>query len=309
MGRLVAPAQLEVVSEAEHAGLGRHGPAGESLRVVLDDGRALAVRRWPGSGTPVVLLHGLFDCGLGWKGVAASTPRPCVAIDLPGFGESAMPESSQLGSYARDILDVLDAVGVGSFSLVGHSFGGGVAAALAELAPERTLNLTLMAPSGFSPVAMAGMLGNRLTSRVVRRALPLALANPVSAVGLYMLMVSNGHTPDPELLKRVMRRAFNAAPGAAAANETIVAAGKDPDGFAHRRVAYDGTVSVLWGKRDVLVPASHFRAVRAALPQATFTFWDGMGHHPQRERPEQLNAYLQESTLIERPLASAKVAA
>ena len=38
--------------------------------VALPDGRRLSLECWPGEGAPLVLLHGLMDCGLGWKHLA-----------------------------------------------------------------------------------------------------------------------------------------------------------------------------------------------------------------------------------------------
>ena len=268
--------------------------------VKLPDGRGLAGRRWPGTGTgtgtPIVALHGLFDCSLGWKHFAAATKRPCIAFDLPGFGRSAMPAENRFGSYADDILGGLDGLGVQSFSLVGHSLGGAVAAELSERAGRRALNLTLLAPAGFGPVPVAELLAGNPVGRLVRLGVPLALSNPLSAAGIYMAVVSHGRPPERQLLGRVIRRAFTTAPGALAANGAIVAAARDPDGFVHRSVRYDGPVSVLWGAGDALMPVSHATRLCEALPQAKLTIWDGMGHHPQRERPEQLNEYLAATT-------------
>ena len=115
----------------------RHDPGGLAGVVELPGGRLLASRRWPGIGAPIVAMHGLFDCSLGWKHFAAATSRPCIAFDLPGFGRSAPPANNRFGSYAEDILYGLDILGVGSFSLLGHSLGGAVAARLSERACER----------------------------------------------------------------------------------------------------------------------------------------------------------------------------
>jgi pimeloyl-ACP methyl ester carboxylesterase len=207
-----------------------------------------------------------------------------------------MPAENRFASYAQDILCGLDILGVESFSLVGHSLGGPVAAELAEQASDRTLNLTLLAPGGFGPVPLAELLAGSALGRLARLGAPLAMANPLSAAGIYMAVVSHGHLPDRQLLARVMRRAFSTASGAVAANEAIVAAARDPDGFVHRSVRYAGPVSVLWGTSDVLIPVSHAARVCEALPQAKLTVWEGMGHHPQRERPEQLNDYLAAAT-------------
>lgn len=276
----------------------RRDPDGRASGVELPDGRVLAIRRWPGRGPPVVALHGLFDCSLGWKHFGSATRRTCIAFDLPGFGRSAMPAENRFASYASDILSALDILGVESFSLVGHSLGGAVAAELSEQAGGRTLNLTLLSPAGFGTVPLAELLAGTALGRLVRLGVPLALSNPLSAAGIYMAVVSRGRPPERQLLGRVMRRAFTTAPGALAANNALVAAARDPNGYVHRRVRYDGPVSVLWGAADVLMPIAHAARVREAIPQAKLTVWKGMGHHPQRERPRQLNKYLAAATRV-----------
>ena len=69
----------------------------------LRDGRSLSARLWPGSGEPLVLLHGLLDCRQGWEPLAASTRRPCIAFDLPGFGRSDLPSRPRISAYAEDV--------------------------------------------------------------------------------------------------------------------------------------------------------------------------------------------------------------
>jgi pimeloyl-ACP methyl ester carboxylesterase len=57
------------------------------------------------------------------------------------------------------VLDALDQVGVDRFLAVGHSLGGGVAAAMADRAPTRVAGLVLTAPVGFGRVPAAPALG------------------------------------------------------------------------------------------------------------------------------------------------------
>ena len=80
----------------------------------------------------------------------------------------------------------------------------------------------------FGVVPAAEFVQRQLLGAIVRRGLPLALSNPLSAAGIYMLTVSGGRLPDRKLLKRFGRRALSPAPGALAANEAIVRAGIHP---------------------------------------------------------------------------------
>jgi pimeloyl-ACP methyl ester carboxylesterase len=83
--------------------------------------------------------------------------------------------------------------------------------------------------------------------------------------------------------------------------EAISAAGHSKHGFARRRLDFDGPVAALWGEHDALVNPAHRHALRRGLPQAHVEVWEGMGHHPQRERPAQLAAFIEEHAAQERP--------
>src|SRR5262249_26384896 len=100
--------------------------------VRLAEGRRLRVRSWPGDGRPLVLLHGLVDDPEGWNGLAMDTHRPCIAIDMPGFGGSDLPRWPRISAYAEDVAAGLNRLGIDACTLVGHSLGGAVATAVAE---------------------------------------------------------------------------------------------------------------------------------------------------------------------------------
>jgi pimeloyl-ACP methyl ester carboxylesterase len=128
---------------------------------------------------------------------------------------------------------------------------------------------------------------------LVRHGLPLALSNPVSALGVYMAVIGNGHRPDPELVERLRHNAYRWAPGAACANEAITASGLSDRAFYRRQLDYHGSVLALWGDRDRLVPPAHSDGVMTAFPQAQVSVWKRMGHHPQRERPSELARFIE----------------
>jgi pimeloyl-ACP methyl ester carboxylesterase len=261
--------------------------------VALPDGRRVSVECWPGHGAPLVLLHGLLDCAVGWRGLAAVMRRPCFAVDLPGFGDSDPPTRNRVSAYAEDVQAALAALDVHDFTLVGHSLGGAVAAGLAERLRDEVAALVLIAPVGFGRIHLAEAIQLPGVRSVIRHALPLALANPVTALGVYMAVVGNGHLPDPDLAERLRKNAFRWAPGAACANEAITASGLSPSAFYRRRLEYGGPVLALWGDRDRLVPLGHRHGVLTAFPKAQVSVWKKMGHHPQRERPSELAHFIE----------------
>ena len=252
----------------------------------------IRAREYGGDGTPVVYLHGLLDSSDGWHEVATRSDRPSFAIDLPGFGGSTCPRYERIASYARDVGRALDELGVERFTLVGHSFGGAVATALTEQRPDQIAALALVAPAGFGRIALAELAARPLVSHAFQATLPLALVNPLAMGAIYSFWVANGLRADDDLISRCRRQAFKVVPGARQAVRTIVRCGIDESAFFRREIAYDGTVVGLWGTRDRLVPVRHAQRMLRPFPHADVQIWEGMGHHPQRERPGQFCALI-----------------
>ena len=260
--------------------------------VRLAEGRRLRVRRWPGEGQPLVLLHGLLDDSEGWTALAMDTHRPCIAIDLPGFGGSELPLRPRISAYAEDVAAGLKGLGIDDCTLVGHSLGGAVATAVAER-QDGVHALVLLAPAGFGPIRLAEAFALPGVRDIAQLMLPLALVSPLLVTAGYTTFVAHGRLPSRDLTERLRRRAFQSAPGVRTAVSAIAAAGRSKRGFHRRPIAFDGPVAALWGERDALVPLSHARAVKAALPQTHVETWARMGHHPQRERPAQLSRFIE----------------
>ena len=107
------------------------------------NGATLHVAR-AGRGVPLVLLHGWPEFWLTWEPVMTRLAGrfQVVAPDLRGFGDSDKP-AGPFGpeDQARDILAVLDALGLDRVGLVGHDIGGAVMQSLARMAPERLIGL------------------------------------------------------------------------------------------------------------------------------------------------------------------------
>jgi pimeloyl-ACP methyl ester carboxylesterase len=260
--------------------------------VVLSGGRHLRVRTWPGAGKPLVLLHGLLDDSEGWMGLARDTTRPCHAIDLPGFGGSDLPTRPRISAYAEAVAEGLQRMQLDGCVLVGHSLGGAVATAVAERSPVVDA-LALLAPAGYGHIRLSELISLPGVIDVAEMALPFALINPLTATAGYTTFVAHRRLPSADLLGRLRRRAFQSGPGVRAATTAIAAAGRSPRAFHRRPVAFDGPVAALWGENDALVPTKHAEALKRSLPQAHVEVWAGMGHHPQRERPADLAAFVE----------------
>ncbi|HEY8546146.1 MAG TPA: alpha/beta hydrolase [Acidimicrobiales bacterium] len=136
---------------AEEAGLpfdAAAPPAVERVWVDVGGGRELSAIVW-GDGPPeLVLLHGGAQNAHTWDTVAlALRPRSLVAIDLPGHGHSAdarATDGSSAVAAAEDVAPVIRTLAPDATAVVGMSFGGLTAIALAGLAPELVRSLGLV---------------------------------------------------------------------------------------------------------------------------------------------------------------------
>jgi pimeloyl-ACP methyl ester carboxylesterase len=111
------------------------------------------------SGQPVlVFLHYFGGSAQTWQPVInrLSSSCRCVAIDLAGFGHSTAPTHTPTVEENRDdVLQTLESLQLSSYVLVGHSFGGKIALAIAALQPAGLQSLVLLAPSPPTPEPMS----------------------------------------------------------------------------------------------------------------------------------------------------------
>jgi len=97
-----------------------------------------------GQGDSIVLLHGWGTSSQSLAGVAAclAPVSRVLSVDLPGFGWSQAPAAAWgTADYADHVRQLLDAIGVATAVLLGHSFGGRVAIQLASHHPHRVSRL------------------------------------------------------------------------------------------------------------------------------------------------------------------------
>jgi len=105
-----------------------------------------------GAGAPLVLLHGIGMDRRAWDPVVPALARDfdVIAVDLPGFGESA-PGRADPASLAEAVAGLLTDLGVTSPHVAGNSLGGWVALELAALEPAGlgpVASLTVLSPAG-----------------------------------------------------------------------------------------------------------------------------------------------------------------
>ena len=97
----------------------------------------------------IVCIHGVGQHGGVFSELGehlAERGQAVTAVDLRGHGDSGREPPWNVERHLQDLLETLDSLGIRRAALVGHSFGGRVAAALAVALVERTRCLILLEP-------------------------------------------------------------------------------------------------------------------------------------------------------------------
>jgi pimeloyl-ACP methyl ester carboxylesterase len=247
-----------------------------------------------GSGDPLLLVHGLGTSRGVWRTAASELDRSwrVLAPDLPGFGESAPVDGGFRLDDAADAVAALVAEhGGGRVDVVGHSLGGAVTIRLASRHPTLVRRLVLFAPAGLAP--RPGLLATALSAGAppflaARR----LIGRPLAGVRMARRAVLFGAVHDAgRLSSEDARELLNASRGARslrpAARAAIVADVRD------ELDALDCPLGLLWGERDLVVPArvrEELARRRSDLPVETIP---GAGHVAQAERPNEFVAALE----------------
>lgn len=108
-----------------------------------------------GSGEPVLLIHGSGPGVTAWANWRLVLPelgksRRVIAPDMVGFGYTERPAGIEYGvdGWVDHAIGLLDALGIEQTDLIGNSFGGAIALALAIRHPQRVRKLVLMGSVG-----------------------------------------------------------------------------------------------------------------------------------------------------------------
>jgi len=291
-----------------------HRPAGRFVPVA--GGRLHVVELsppHPAAGPPVVLLHGasgnLEDERL-TLGNALATRRRVILIDRPGHAFSDRPGGSADASPGRQaalIAQALRELGIARAIILGHSWAGALAAALALDHPERVGGLVLLAPVThpwpggifwYNRVAITPVIGPLFVHAL---ALPLGLL----LIGRAIANVFAPQRPPPDYLRRTASRLV-LRPAEFMANAQDLAVLK---AFVTAQVpryrAITAPTAVISGDRDTVVSIDiHARAVAALIPGATLIVLQGVGHMPQHAAADAIIAAIDE---LDHVIASPRV--
>ena len=270
------------IDEAPEAFLARLGAAARRAETPCGEG-AMIWHAW-GMGEPLVLLHGGSGSWRHWaRNVGPlSAGRHVLCPDLPGLGESAMPEAGDPAGLAALVRDgITRLLGLGTrYDLCGFSFGAMLAGHIAAQAGEELRSVTLVG---------AGALGlkRQVTELVKVRSLDGAARIDAHRHNLAALMFADPGQIDALALAiqewNTARAQFKSR-GFATTTSLL-------DAIARSRAP----VALLYGERDAIAWPEvelRFAALRHVQPEAWTGIIPGAGHWVAYEAAEAFNAVL-----------------
>ncbi|MGB9753071.1 MAG: alpha/beta hydrolase [Roseiflexus castenholzii] len=265
--------------------------------------------RAAGHGPPLILLHGWAASSRYWliTLAALSADFRVYALDLPGFGDSpALPEPGTVARQAQTVLEFADALGLATFDINGHSYGGAVAVALAAAQPQRVRRLVITA---------LGVIGDefeRLIFATARTPLDLTLRLGYPWLNLIAPWVELWRPfatallcipPLPQMMaarfiENGLREKWMLQEGIVdltkmdlRAHLMAMASVGDPQVFDAFRAAPQPTL-LIGGVGDKIMPPEALRAAAQTMRQARLAFIEQCGHIPMIEQPEAYHAAL-----------------
>jgi pimeloyl-ACP methyl ester carboxylesterase len=252
--------------------------------------------RVAGSGPALLLIHGVGANSTTWEPVHAKLAQrfTVIAPDLLGHGESDKPRADySLAAFANGMRDLLAALDIDRVTVVGHSFGGGVAMQFAYQYPQLVERIVLVSSGG--------------VGKDVSLALRLA-ALPMGSDALAMLRVP-GALPAVRLFGRAVGTVLGSTkfgrdvadigdllgnllePGALSAFARTLRSVVDGSGqfvtmLDRSYLMQSMPVQLIWGEEDLVIPVEHARMAHEAMPDSRLEIFEKSGHMPFRDHPD-----------------------
>lgn len=250
------------------------------------DSRVYVVEAGRPNGPPVLLVHGLGQSGYQdwWEVIQAlETEYHVIAMDLPGFARSSMPDGEfSPARYARFLDWLIQRLELSEVNLVGHSLGAAIALYHAGEYPSRVTNVVLIDAAGV--LQRVAFLQEVAEVQVENYKLP-------SLIDEYKKHLFNwgGRLAEQFMIQsqvdvtRILRRSdsnwnvlLSDQPNINAAVSLL-----DTD-FSRVLSRFDRPVTIIWGGLDGVTPIRTGHLLHGRLPTSALHVIEGAGHAPMR---------------------------
>jgi len=238
-----------------------------------------------GSGPPLVLVHGYLGGSAQWHDQidAFSTTHDVIAPALPGFGQAAhLPGPARIADFADAVIGCLDRLGIGRFTLLGHSMGGMI---VQDIAARHGARLKALVLYGTGPL---GLMPDRFEPIETSMARLAAEGVPATADRISATWFRDGAAAPGYPATRDIARLAN--PQAA---QNALMAMRDWDGRA-ALPQISIPCRILWGDQDRSYRWPQVQSLWNGITGSELAVIPGASHAAHMEKPALFNAVVQD---------------
>lgn len=240
--------------------------------------------------TPIVLLHGFAASTVAFRKITPqlSARRRVIALDLNGFGYTERPsneEQYRIDVQCETILKVADAIGIDTFDLVGHSYGGALSMFLAAEFPERVQHLVLISPMAeFAPPPcyLRNPIGRAAGYGIVRALISSPKTFQKTMQGAYFqkdqFSLEDSESYRSRLLVEGIGDAYRGFGAVMSSGEEVR--------FPFEKI--QSPTLVLAGRHDEIVPIEQSQRVASEIKDAELVILESSGHSSPEEQPTEV---------------------
>ena len=232
----------------------------------------------------ILFIHGLGSAADRWMRIPdqLSSEFHCIAIDLPGFGESDKPENLDytIDQFRNFIISFLNKFSIHNekIILIGHSLGGYIASEVTIHYKKNIQKLVLIDSSGFldkpTPILVEYLKAAiNPTQKRVRKVFEKMVADP-------------NRVPQP-LVDGFIRR-INMPYAKHAFESTLANSTSIQIGLQRLRKINPIPTLVIWGIYDKVIPLNHSEFFKECLDNSRLEIIEDSGHAPFAEKPDQV---------------------
>lgn len=240
-----------------------------------------------GKGEPLVLLHGFLESKEMWNDYIYHLKENhlVIAIDLPGFGESQLPEADpSITIMANAVVKVLETEGVDKFVVVGHSMGGYVALNIGDRFADHVKGVCLFHSHASADTEEAKELRDR-TIKVIER----------DGLGFVSNFIIDLYDPsNVELLRKEIQKGKEVArstnpKGVIAALKAM----RDRSSMLDYLTQMEVPLAMIAGKQDSRIPMQKVLAQSALSKDVQLLMLERVGHMGMHEAPNKCLKFIQ----------------
>jgi pimeloyl-ACP methyl ester carboxylesterase len=272
-----------------------------SRYVDLPGGVHMHYRDEGGSEAPVlVLVHGYSASLQTWEPwverLATGENRigdyRIITLDLPGHGLTRAPAGYQpsIEAFRDAVAEFVQAEGLDHFALGGNSMGGNVAWEYALAHPDHVTALILVDSAGW-PDTRVDASQEPLVFKLLRNPITAPILRDVDATQLVRQGLVAAFPMHPDLVNDAMVKRYTDLARAPGHRDMLVELMLDRTrrnyATPERLAALSVPTLILEGDHDALVPPEHAQQFKDAIPNAQLVMFEGVGHAPQEEIPDQ----------------------